>query len=537
MEPPGGKKSYEELTVDILRRLESGGVLTDLNPGSAVRTLVEAFARQLALAYEQLTKIYEMGFIDTAEGEALDHLVALMGQKRFTGPQAVGEASFGRDPRVVGQVVIPEGTNLQIVLARAPGAPLVYKTRREAILAAGQTSVTVEIYTDLPSGAPPETVLLQTGDVPAVGTLTGSIAGVSNASIRNPTSVRGQAESDADLRARVKGLILAAGGGTAKALEQVALSAGLASAITLRDAQDALPDGGRPLVPGELEVVAEVSDGKRPDLRRALLATKGPGILIRLRDIDILPITIGVILKLAGTPGPEQRDALKKKADQIIRAAVEALSPGEKLRWNPIMAALLQLEGVADISFARVTDRESAATLDLITLNRVTGQLTIVPQYPATTLPKYSRVALAEGYPAVSIELEQGRTIYISLTFDSLPKSILPQLKLDAGQLSGAIADELESYLESLNNQMAEAVRGAGNGDEELPKLNPQDLKVAVYKPFGSYFSATSGFKINYWDPQTGVTTELSVGDDAIGFSNLQVLRPGPDSVAVRQWV
>ncbi|HLN62325.1 MAG TPA: hypothetical protein VK464_12300, partial [Symbiobacteriaceae bacterium] len=191
MEPPGGKKSYEELTVDILRRLESGGVLTDVNPGSAVRTLVESFARQMALAYEQLAKIYEMGFIDTAEGEALDHLVALLGQKRFTGPQAVGEATFERDPRVAGQVVIPEGTALTIPLARLPGAPLIYRTRRETILAAGQTSATAEVYTDLPAGAPPESVLLQAGDVPASATLSVTVAGVGSVAIKYATAVRG----------------------------------------------------------------------------------------------------------------------------------------------------------------------------------------------------------------------------------------------------------------------------------------------------------------------------------------------------------
>lgn len=538
MEPPGGKKSYEALTVDILRRLESGGVLTDVNPGSAVRTLVEAFARQMALAYEQLAKIYEMGFIDTAEGEALDHLVALLGQKRFTGPQAVGEATFERDPRVAGQVVIPEGTALTIPLARLPGAPLVYRTRRETILAAGQTSATAEVYTDLPAGAPPESVLLQAGDVPAAATLAVTVAGVGSVAIKYATAVRGQAESDADLRERVKGLIVAAGGGTAKALEQAALSAGLASAIALRDAQDALPEGGRPLMPGELEVVAETSADKHPDLRRALLAAKGPGIHVRLRDIDQLPVTIGLILKLAGTPGPDQREALKKQASQIVQEALEGLNPGDRLRWSPIMAALLRLDGVADISYARVTPRESGAPVDLIKLDRTTGSLTIVPEYPPTTqeFPKYSRLVAAEGYPAVSIELEQGRTVYIGLKFDKLPKSLLTSVKLDAGQLSGAMADELEAYLDSVNQAMAQAVKSGGSAGADLPKLVPADLRTAVYKPFGTYYTDTSGFHITYWDPQTGVTTELSAADDPVGFSALQVLRPGPDSVVIDAW-
>jgi hypothetical protein len=535
MQPPGGKKSYEELTVDILRRLESGGVLTDVNPGSAVRTLVEAFARQLALAYEQLAVIYDMGFIDTAEGEALDHLVALLGQKRRTGPQAVGEATFERDPKVAGQVVIPEGTALQIALARLPGVPLVYLTRKETVLAAGQTAATAEVYTDLPAGSPPETVLLQAGDVPAAATLTGAIAGVGSVAIRYPTAVRGQAESDADLRERVKGLIVAAGGGTAKALEQAALGSGLASSISLRDAQDALPDGARPLMPGELEVVAETDAARRADLRRALVAAKGPGIHVRLRDIDLVPVTIGLILKLSGTPGPDQREALKSQAESILRQAMEVCGPGDKLRWNPVMAQLLRLDGVADIAYARVTPREGGAPVDLIKLDRTTGALTIIPEYPPAALPKYSRVVLADSYPAIAIELEQGRTIYMGVSFDKLPKTLQTQVGLDAGQLVGAMADALEGYLESVNQAMAQAVK-AGGGAAELPKLVPADLTAAVYKPFGSYFADKSGFAITYWDPQTGVTTKLLATDEPVGFSALQVLRPGPDSVVIGTW-
>lgn len=535
MEPPGGKKSYEQLTVDLLQRLEAGGILTDVNPGSVVRTLTEAFARQLALAYGQLSLIYEMGFIDTAEGGALDHLVALLGQTRRTGPQAVGEARFSRDPRVAGQVIIAESTALQLVLARLPGQPISYFTRRESIMAAGQKEMTVEVYADLPVDAAPETVLLQAGDLPAPVTLVAPVAGVGSVTIHYPTSVRGHAESDPDLRARVKGLIGAAGGGTPKALEHAALSSGLARALALRDAQDAPPEGGRPLQPGELEVVADMGESpeRQSDLRQALIAAKGPGIYLRFRQIDRLPLTLNVVLQLVGTPGAEQRDAIRTKAEEAVRQTLEALQPGEKLRWNPIMAALLRLDGVADVNTATITPWKAGEQQSLPKVELVKQGATQLAEYPAGEFPKYARLVPAEIQPPVVIDPEQGKTIYIGIKWEALPLTLLEQTRLDAGQFKGTVADELEQYLEKVNRAMSKAMKETG-GAGPLPKLQPLELKAAIDKPFGSY--APASFQITYWDPQGGLVITLETGDDPVAFSGQQVLRPAPESVIIGRW-
>jgi len=42
--------------------------LTDLNVGSVVRTLVESVARELAQTYQQLQKVYDSAYLDTAQG-------------------------------------------------------------------------------------------------------------------------------------------------------------------------------------------------------------------------------------------------------------------------------------------------------------------------------------------------------------------------------------------------------------------------------------------------------------------------------------
>lgn len=533
MQPPGGKRSYEELAVDILHRLQAGGVLTDVNPGSVVRTLVEAFARQLALAYEQLALIYELGFIDTATGDALDHLVMLLGQQRYTGQQAVGEVTLRRDPRVAGQVTIPGATALQVILARLPDKPLLYKTRRDAVLAAGQSAVTTEIYAELPVGAPPESVLLQAGDVPANVTPAAQLAGVGAAVINRPTSVRGQSESDDDLRARVKGLIVAAGGGTSKALEQAALSTGLAKAVTFRDAQDDPPAGDYRLLPGELEVMADTSAAQHADLRQALTGAKGPGIYVRLREIERAQVALAVSLKLAGSPGPQQRDTLYRTAEQTIRQAIEALQPGDKLRWNPLMAALLHIEGVADVDSATLT---ASSTTGSETVVLVSQSVTVNAEYPpaSASFNKYTRLVPAENRRPVTVHLSGEQVIYVGIRFDSLPKALLGQLKMkDASRLAGALEDRLEQHLLELNKTNAR-------------QLSPAKLQAAVYAEFGSYFTDPSVLRITYRDVQSGAQAELQAGNPAaspakapdppVSFAAAQVLLPSPDGVIVTAW-
>jgi uncharacterized phage protein gp47/JayE len=70
--------------------------ITDVNPGSVVRTIVEAIGREMEYLYVQMDYVYASGFIDTATGSALDQVVALLGAKRRPPQKAVGAVVFGR---------------------------------------------------------------------------------------------------------------------------------------------------------------------------------------------------------------------------------------------------------------------------------------------------------------------------------------------------------------------------------------------------------------------------------------------------------
>lgn len=70
--------------------------ITDVNPGSVVRTIVEAIAREMDFLYEALDRVYESGFVDTSTGNALELVVSLMGIERIQPKSATGLVTFGR---------------------------------------------------------------------------------------------------------------------------------------------------------------------------------------------------------------------------------------------------------------------------------------------------------------------------------------------------------------------------------------------------------------------------------------------------------
>ena len=82
-ERPFSKRAFGDVVRTLLDELRSGtggrAALTDTTAGSVVRTLVEAFAREMAVCYEQLERVYEAGYLETASSGALDSVVALVG--------------------------------------------------------------------------------------------------------------------------------------------------------------------------------------------------------------------------------------------------------------------------------------------------------------------------------------------------------------------------------------------------------------------------------------------------------------------------
>ncbi|BAI60393.1 conserved hypothetical protein [Methanocella paludicola SANAE] len=70
--------------------------ITDVNPGSVVRTIIESIAVEMGFLYTQMEAVYESSFIDTATEQALDLVVAMLGVTRKPAEHATGDVTFGR---------------------------------------------------------------------------------------------------------------------------------------------------------------------------------------------------------------------------------------------------------------------------------------------------------------------------------------------------------------------------------------------------------------------------------------------------------
>ncbi len=145
------KKGFAELVDALLDEIASGRggrlALTDANEGSVVRTLAEAFARELAVCYEQLDAVYRNAYLDSAAGAALDNVVALLGMERQRGGHLEGTATFSRGQPAPEDIHIPLGT-----LVAGRDVPL-FATTANAVLDKGSRQVVVGVRTRAGRGA------------------------------------------------------------------------------------------------------------------------------------------------------------------------------------------------------------------------------------------------------------------------------------------------------------------------------------------------------------------------------------------------
>jgi uncharacterized phage protein gp47/JayE len=94
--------------------------LTDTNPGSVLRTIVEAISKELDQTYNQMDRVYQSGFIDTAKGDALDNIAVIVGMVRKPPTLSTGYVTFWRDsdpPEIVvsGETVLYDGRDNYIL--------------------------------------------------------------------------------------------------------------------------------------------------------------------------------------------------------------------------------------------------------------------------------------------------------------------------------------------------------------------------------------------------------------------------------------
>ncbi|MEW6738066.1 MAG: baseplate J/gp47 family protein, partial [Acidobacteriota bacterium] len=177
------------------------------NVGSLTRTLAEALARELAVLRKQLELVYRSGFVDTAEGSALDKVVALLAVTRKSREFAAGSVRFFRDTPAPADIFIPQGTRVSTAL----NPPVSFVTITDKTLRRGQLSVMVDVRAETKGSAG---VVAEK----SITVLNQTILGISGVINDAPTLFGNTAESDIELRARAKKVIERIGKATPRAI-------------------------------------------------------------------------------------------------------------------------------------------------------------------------------------------------------------------------------------------------------------------------------------------------------------------------------
>lgn len=206
-------KKFNAVFEDMRQR---SAVITDFETGSVARTLYESFAYEIALLYEKMRLVYLSAYVDTAEGQQLDMVVAILGVKRGLPDFAEGVVSFSRDPGNQ-DIGIPFGT--LVATTDTPDAPkIVYQTIEAKNFPKGQTALDINVQAverGEENVTAADTLVVLPRPIPGVKATT-------NAAATRFTGKR--RETDEALRERAKNTLISSGKATILSIENALLS-------------------------------------------------------------------------------------------------------------------------------------------------------------------------------------------------------------------------------------------------------------------------------------------------------------------------
>ena len=365
--------------------------LTDRNPGSVVRTLAESFAREYAVISRQLELVYQGAFLETAEGRDLDQVVALVGVERRGRTIASGEVVFSRSTPAPADIFIPEAT----LVSTAEVPAVTVATTDDRTLRSGTLSVAIPVSALVTGPA---------GVAPA-GSLTvihRPILGVEAATNPQALAFGGDSETDDALRRRASRALEASGRATPGAITGALVSVEGIREQDVRIEEDHLAFPGlvkvsvaSDLTPAESARAAELIELSRPAGVRvvhnlAVVAAPSPPPTSDVHGEDPgpappapavegiwYPIGIKAVVTPSGaTLTAAQKSALTTAVEVAISAFVESLGVGSTIVYNRLVAAIIAVDGVYDVS------------LDIFPAGaEPSGRRSLTPT-PATTRPR-----------------------------------------------------------------------------------------------------------------------------------------------------
>ncbi|HEY0809109.1 MAG TPA: baseplate J/gp47 family protein, partial [Longimicrobiales bacterium] len=451
--------------------------LTDINVGSVTRTLVETFARELALLHQQLQQVYDRAFLDTAKNSALDRVVALVGVERIRAGHAIATIRFERQQNASGRITIPAGT------AVTDGKGNRYRTLITLTMEPNETTAEATA-----AGETPQTPEVDAGALNRAEVL---IAGISSVANPKPSHRPTVAENDDDLRRRARGALHGAVRGTLDSLRFSLLSIPGVKDVALEEE----PNG----VPGEVRVtfaLAEDNAEVRADVARVIAAVRPAGIRVLQGEAGRLRVGVRGDLTLEGS-GLSERDSteLARGVEASLAEFLSHVPPGGKIRRAQLTSLAMADPRVVDATVQLLpegqatTDELQLGTTETLELIRpfaiatkperaAVGPATISNVTALLTIHLGAGVTQAEAASAIALALRahlQTRAPGAALTFDSVAAAIRDDTRYALIRAQGSLT------IETADGRFVQLADGAGSyepAQSETLQLNEPALAI-----------------------------------------------------------
>ena len=443
---PFGRKPAPgtDIAVNYYPRTTDPVPVNDLNVGSVVRTVLEAVSRELALLYTQLNAVYESAFLETATGESLDRVVALLGYRRFRAGRPAGSVIFRRRPGSSGSITIPAGTPITDA-----ADTIRYETVETRTMLAGESVAEVRVR-----GAAESTPPVEAGQLSVIQR---AIAGLDTVTNERPTSRVNEEETDEELRARARDALLAANKGT---LESIRF--GLLQLPDVRDVSlDEFPNG----VPGELRVNVVLADGNGgntlpPEVLERIEQLRPAGIRIVSGAADSINLTARVALTLAGASlPPAEIEEIREGVRRVLIGQVGAKGVGERIRNRPLTSALLADIRIIDaaVSLGTLGDTPGAAGADF---QPDAGKAMLLARDNISFDAEQFADSAAAGAQTIPVDVNAsfGVSLVGATTLDQARDAIKARLEVYLASLAAASVVAAEAILQTVRNDAQYAV-------------------------------------------------------------------------------
>lgn len=444
---PFGRKPAPgtDVAVNYYPRTTDAVPVNDLNVGSVVRTVLEAVSREMALLYTQINAVYDSAFLETATGESLDRVVALLGYRRFRAGRPAGSVIFRRRPGSSGSITIPAGTPITDA-----ADTIRYETVETRTMLAGESVAEVRVR-----GAAESTPPIEAGQLSVIQR---AIAGLDTVTNERPTSRVNEEETDEELRARARDALLAANKGT---LESIRF--GLLQLPEVKDVSlDEFPNG----VPGELRVNVVLADGNGggstlpPEVLERIEELRPAGIRIVSGAADSIDLTAHVALTLAGASlPPAEIEEIREGVRRVLIEQVGAKSVGERIRNRPLTSALLADSRIVDaaVGLGKLGETPGAAGADF---QPDAGKAMLLARENISFDAEAFAESAAAGAQAIPVDVNAsfGVSLVGGTTLDQARDAIKARLEVYLASLAAASVVSAEAILQTVRNDAQYAI-------------------------------------------------------------------------------